>query len=52
MFPKSIKIVLTTVSLGYAIYQFIEENIGNGIAMIFLAGFFIFLYFKNELILL
>jgi hypothetical protein len=52
MFPKFIKIVLAIASLGYAIYQFIEGNIGNGIAMIFLAGIFVFLYYKNELILL
>ena len=52
MFPKFIKIVLAIASLGYAVYQFIEGNIGNGIAMIFLAGIFVFLYYKNELILL
>ena len=52
MFPKFIKIVLAIASLGYAVYQFIEGNIGNVIAMIFLAGIFVFLYYKNELILL
>ena len=52
MFPKFIKIVLAIASIGYAVYQFIEGYIGNGIAMIFLAGIFIFLYYKNELILL
>ena len=52
MFPKFIKIVLAIASIGYAVYQFIEGNIGNGIAMIFLAGIFVFLYYKNELILL
>ena len=52
MFPKFIKSVLAIASLGYAVYQFIEGNIGNGIAMIFLAGIFVFLYYKNELILL
>jgi hypothetical protein len=52
MFPKFIKIVLAIASLGYAVYQFIEGNIGNGIAMILLAGIFVFLYYKNELILL
>ena len=52
MFPKFIKIVLAVLTLGYATYQFIQPNIGNGIALIFLAGVFIFLYFKNELILL
>ena len=52
MFPKFIKIVLAVLTSGYAVYQFIQPNIGNGIALIFLAGVFIFLYFKNELILL
>lgn len=52
MFPKFIKIALAVVTLGYAIYQFMESNIGNGIALIFLAGIFVLLYFKNELILL
>lgn len=52
MFPKFIKIVLAVGTVAYAVYQFIEGNIGNGIALLFLAGIFIFLYFKNELILL
>lgn len=52
MFPKFIKIVLAVGTVAYAVYQFIEGNIGNGIALVFLAGIFIFLYFKNELILL
>ena len=52
MFPKFIKIVLATATIGYAVYQFMESNIGNGIALIFLAGVFVFLYYKNELILL
>ncbi len=51
MFPKFIKIVLAIVSVGFAVYQFIEGNIGNGIAMILLAGIFVFLFYKNELIL-
>ncbi|MEO2058638.1 MULTISPECIES: DUF2892 domain-containing protein [Mesonia] len=52
MFNKNIKLVLAAVTIGYAIYQFIENNIGNGILLILLAAVFIFLYFKNELILL
>lgn len=52
MFPKFIKIVLALVTLAYGIYQFAESNIGNGIALVFLASVFVFLYFKNELILL
>lgn len=52
MFNKNIKLVLAGLCVAYAIYQFIEGNIGNGIALFFLAGMFIFLYYKNELILL
>lgn len=52
MFNKNIKLVLAALVFAFAIYQFIEGNIGNGIALILLAGIFVFLYFKNELILL
>ena len=52
MFPKFIKIVLAILSLGYAVYQFTEEFIGNGIALIFLSVMFIFLYYKNEILIL
>ena len=52
MFNKNIKLVLAGLILAAAIWQFIEGEIGNGIALILLAGIFIFLYFKNEMILL
>lgn len=52
MFPKIIKLILAAISLGYGIYQFIDNYIGNGIMMLFLTGVFILLYFKNELIFL
>ena len=51
MYPKTIKLILAISTLIYSIYQFYENNIGNGIALIFLAIIFIFLYFKNEIIL-
>lgn len=38
--------------MGYAIYQFIDDYIGNGILFVLLSGMFILLYFKNEIILL
>lgn len=44
--------VLAGIIMGLAVYQFIEGYIGNGIALIFLALIFVFLYFRNELILL
>ncbi len=52
MYPKFIKLILAFLTIAYAVYQFIEESIGNGIALVFLAGIFVFLYFKNEIILL
>ncbi len=52
MFNKNIKLVIAALIIGYAVYQFIEGYIGNGIFLILLSFIFIFLYFKNEMILL
>jgi tetratricopeptide (TPR) repeat protein len=52
MFNKNIKLVLTVSVLALAVWQFIEGNIGNGIMYILLSSIFVFLYFKNEFILL
>ncbi len=52
MFNKIIKIILAALLLAYAGYQFVEGNIGNGIFIILLSLVFIFLYFRNEFILL
>ena len=52
MFNKNIKLVLAVAIIGYAVYQFIEGYIGNGIFLILLSLIFIFLYFRNEIILL
>ena len=52
MFNKYIKIALAALVIGYAGYQFVEGNIGNGISLILLSIVFIFLYFRNEMILL
>ena len=52
MFHKNIKLVLAFLIIGFAGYQFVDGEIGNGIALILLAGIFIFLYFRNEIILL
>jgi len=52
MYPKIIKLILAILTLIYSVFQFYENNIGNGIALIFLAIIFIFLYFKNEIILI
>jgi tetratricopeptide (TPR) repeat protein len=52
MFNKNIKLVLAGLLIATAIWQFIEGEIGNGIFLILLSSIFIFLYFKNEMILL
>lgn len=52
MFNKNIKIVLAGIIFALAIWQFVEGNIGNGIMWILLSLIFVFLYFKNEMILL
>ncbi|MGV6828711.1 MAG: DUF2892 domain-containing protein [Flavobacteriales bacterium] len=52
MFNKNIKLVLAALIIGLAIWQFVEGFIGNGIMYLLLSSVFIFLYFKNEIILL
>ena len=52
MFNKNIKLVIAGMLVAFAIFQFIEGNIGNGIFIILLAAIFVFLYFRNEMILL
>ncbi|MFC6878130.1 DUF2892 domain-containing protein [Flavobacterium myungsuense] len=52
MFHKNIKLVLAGLIIASGIWQLIESNIGNGIFLILLSAIPIFLYFKNEFILL
>ncbi|CAM1373326.1 conserved hypothetical protein [Tenacibaculum litopenaei] len=52
MFHKNIKLAIAALITGYAIYQFSQGEIGNGIALLLLAGIFVFFYFKNEFILM
>lgn len=52
MFNKIYKLILAGIILIASIWQFIEGHIGNGIMFILLALIFIFLYFKNEMILM
>ena len=52
MFNKNIKLILAFLIIAYAVYQFVEGYVGNGIALIFLSLIFVFLYFRNEIILL
>jgi len=52
MYNKVFKLIIAGLIFATAIWQFTEGGIGNGIMLIFLALIFVFLYFKNEMILL
>ena len=52
MFNKYIKLVIAAGIITLAVFQFIDDNIMNGISLILLSGVFVFFYFKNEFILL
>ena len=52
MFHRNIKLILAALIIIAGIWQFTESNIGNGIFLLFLSAFPIFLYYKNEFILL
>ena len=52
MFHRFFKLILAGLLVIAAVWQFTESNIGNGIFLLLLTVFPIFLYFKNEFILL
>jgi hypothetical protein len=52
MFHKNIKLILAAFIIGSGIWSFTDGEIGNGIFFLFLSLIPIFLYFKNEFILL
>jgi len=52
MYNKIIKLIIAGLIISYAVWQFIEGLIGNGIMFLLLSSIFIFLYFKNEFILI
>ena len=52
MFNKNIKLGIAVAIVAWAVYEFSNKHIGNGISLILFAGLFVFLYFKNEFILL
>jgi tetratricopeptide (TPR) repeat protein len=52
MFNKYIKLVIAALILALSVWQFKEGYIGNGIMYTLISGIFVFLYFKNELILM
>ena len=52
MINKYIKLILSSFALGFSIHQFIEGLIGNGIMYLLISLTILFLYFKNEFLLL
>ena len=52
MFNKYIKLVIAALITAWAVYEFSKGHIMNGISILLLAGVFVFLYFKNEILLL
>lgn len=52
MFHKIIKLILAGLIIVAGIWQMTENNVGNGIFLVLLSAIPIFLYFKNEFILL
>ncbi|HRN99362.1 MAG TPA: DUF2892 domain-containing protein [Flavobacterium sp.] len=52
MFHRNIKLVLVAALVAFGVYQMIEGFIGNGIFLILLSLIPLFLYFRNEFILL
>ncbi|MFY7757367.1 MAG: DUF2892 domain-containing protein [Flavobacterium stagni] len=52
MFHRNIKIVLTVLIFAAAVWQFTENNVGNGIFLIIISLLPLALYFRNEFILL
>ncbi|WP_196891874.1 DUF2892 domain-containing protein [Aureivirga marina] len=52
MYNKYIKLVIAVAVFAWAVFQFVEGNIMNGISLILLAGIFVLFYFKNEFIIM
>jgi len=52
MFNKIFKLIIASIITIWAIYEFSQGHIMNGISLLFLAGIFIFFYYKNEMILM
>ncbi|WP_158729359.1 MULTISPECIES: DUF2892 domain-containing protein [unclassified Flavobacterium] len=52
MFHRNIKLIIAGLIIVTGIWQFTESNIGNGIFLLLISVIPVFLYFKNEFILL
>lgn len=48
MLNKIIRLTLTALFFGLAIWQFVDGNIGNGIMLVLLSGLVLLTYFRNE----
>ncbi len=51
MFNKNIKLVIAVLISAWAVFEFSKGHIMNGISILLLVGLFVFLYFKNEILL-
>jgi hypothetical protein len=51
MISKIIRLALVAVLFGISVWQFVDGEIGNGIAMLLPTGLVLFTYFRNERIL-
>ena len=49
---RYLKIIVAALIVLWAVYQFVQGKIGNGIALTLLAAFPVLLYFRNEFLLL
>lgn len=52
MINKNIKIIVAALLLATAVWQFTENNIGNGIFLIILVLLIVLIYFKNEMLIM
>lgn len=51
MLSKIVRLGLTAAIFAWSVYQFVDGEIGNGIALLFPAALVLFTYFRNERIL-
>ena len=52
MLNRIIRLGIAAAILAWAIWQFVDGNIGNGIMLVLLSGLVVFTYFRNEHILI
>ncbi len=52
MIHRNFKLIFAALIIGFAVFQMIDDHIGNGIFLLLLSTIPILLFFKNEFILL